>query len=78
MVNVFVFVWPETALTYRVRVYELASPSEFNIGALVRGSSSTCIEPLDVKSISPVVSKSICESTFEAICNPLSIDDCYF
>ena len=48
MVNVFVFVWPETALTYRVRVYELASPSEFNIGALIAGSA----EPLDVKSIS--------------------------
>ena len=51
-------------------MYESASPLLSNIGALIKSSP----EPLAVKSISLVVSKSICESTFEAICNPLSID----
>ena len=70
MVNDLDFVFPETALTYLVRVYELASPLLSSVGALIAGSP----EPLDVKSISSVVSKRISESTLEAICNPLSID----
>ena len=71
MLNVFVLVWPDTALANLVKVYELASPLPSSIGALIAG----VLEPLDVKSISSVVSNNICESIFEAICNPLSIED---
>ena len=71
MVKDLVLVSADTALTYRVRVYELASPSEFKVGSLTVGSP----EPLDVKSISLVVSYTNSELTFDCICKPLSIDD---